>query len=76
MPFKVFFSIFNSGGHCIQRSGTILAILVEGHQKKYFYEIILKSVHYSRRRFHLNVFCFLFLFLTLAAILFSVAERF
>ena len=25
------FSIFSSGGHFVQRSGTILAILVEGH---------------------------------------------
>ena len=27
------FSIFSSGGHFIQRSGTILAILVEGHPR-------------------------------------------
>ena len=27
------FSIFSSDGHYIQRSGTILAILVEGHPK-------------------------------------------
>ena len=32
MSFKGF-SIFSSGGHFIQCSGTILAILVEGHQK-------------------------------------------
>ena len=25
--------MFTSGGHFIQRSGTILAILVEGHQR-------------------------------------------
>ena len=25
------FSIFSSGGHFVQRSGTVLAILVEGH---------------------------------------------
>ena len=31
MPFKTFFSILSSGGHFVQRSGTILAILVEGH---------------------------------------------
>ena len=28
-----FFSIFSFGGHFVQRSGTILAILVEGHPK-------------------------------------------
>ena len=28
--FTIFF-IFSSGGHFVQRSGTILAILVEGH---------------------------------------------
>ena len=27
------FSIFSSGGHFVQRSGTILAILVEGHSR-------------------------------------------
>ena len=27
------FSIFSSDGHFVQRSGTILAILVEGHPK-------------------------------------------
>ena len=32
MSFKGF-SIFSSGGHFVQRSGTILAILVEGHSR-------------------------------------------
>ena len=32
MSFKGF-SIFSSGGHFVQRSGTILTILVEGHQR-------------------------------------------
>ena len=41
-----------------------------GSPKKYFYEIILRLVHWSRRRCHLKVF----LFLALAAILFSGAE--
>ena len=27
------FSILNSGGHFVQRSGTIFAILVEGHSR-------------------------------------------
>ena len=30
---KVFFFIFSSGGHFVQWSGTILATLVEGHQR-------------------------------------------
>ena len=42
MSFKVF-SIFSSGGHFVQQSGTILAILVEGHPRnisvKFFFEI-------------------------------------
>ena len=38
-----------------------------GSPKEPFCEIILKSVHWSRRRGHLKVF----LFLTLAAILFG-----
>ena len=32
MSFKGF-SIFSSGGHFVQRSGTIIAILVEGHPR-------------------------------------------
>ena len=43
-----------------------------GSPKKHFCEIILKLVHWSKRRCHLKVF----LFLALAAILFSGAERF
>ena len=31
MSYKSFFSIFSSSGHFVQPSGTILAILVEGH---------------------------------------------
>ena len=30
---KSFFSILSSGGHFVQRSGTIFAILVEGHSR-------------------------------------------
>ena len=33
MFFVFFFSIFSSGGHFVQPSGTILAILVEGHSR-------------------------------------------
>ena len=43
-----------------------------GSPKEHFCEIILKSVHWSRRRRHLKVF----LFLALESILFSGAERF
>ena len=46
------FSIFSSGGHFVQQSRTILAILVEDH----FCEIILKSAHWPRRRCHLKGF--------------------
>ena len=32
MSFKVFFSsIFSSGGHFVQQSETILALLIDGH---------------------------------------------
>ena len=63
-------SIFSSGGHFVQQSGTTLAFLVEDHPKEHFCEIILKSVHWYMRRSHLKVF----LFFALAAILFSGAE--
>ena len=33
MSFKDFFPVFRSSGHCVQWSGTILAILVEGYPK-------------------------------------------
>ena len=33
MSFKGFFSIFSPGHHFILQSGTILAILVEGHPR-------------------------------------------
>ena len=69
MSFKCV-SIFSSRGHFVQQSGTILAFVVEDHPKEHFCEIILKSVHWSRRRSHLKVF----LFLALASILFSGAE--
>ena len=60
-------SIFSPGAHFAQQSRTILAFLVEDHPKEHFREIILKSVHWSSRRSHFKVF----LFLALAAILFS-----
>ena len=43
------FSIFCSGGHFVQWSGTILAIFSRGSPKEHFYEIILKSGHWRRR---------------------------
>ena len=51
-------SIFSSGGHFVQQSRTILAFL------EHFCEIILKSVHWSRRRCHLKVFLFLALIIS------------
>ena len=33
MSFKGFLFFFRSGSHFVQRSGTILAILVEGHPR-------------------------------------------
>ena len=33
MSFYQFFSIFSSGGHFVQQSRTILAILVRGHPR-------------------------------------------
>ena len=79
MSFKscFFFSILSSSGHFVQRSRTILAILVEGYPKKHFCEIILKSGHWPRRRCHLKLFLFFFLlFLALVAILFSGVKPF
>ena len=65
-------SIFSSGGHFVQRSETILAVLVEGHPRMISVKRILKLVQWSRRRCHLNDF----LFLAVVAILCSGAERF
>ena len=69
MSFKGF-SVLSSGGHFVQRSETILAILVEGSPKEHFCGIFWKSGHWSRRRCHLKVF----IFLALAAILLRVTE--
>ena len=46
------FSIFSSGDHLVQRSGTILAILVEGYPGNVSVKLFLKSVHWSKRRCH------------------------
>ena len=47
------FSIFSTGSHFVQLSGTVLAILVEGHPR-----IILKLGHWSMRICRLKVFLF------------------
>ena len=65
------FSIFSSDGHFVQRSRTILAILIE-EPKEHFCETISKSGHWPRRRCHLKVF----LFLALAVIFFRRVEPF
>ena len=44
------FSIFSSDGHSVQQSGTILAILVEGHPRTICVKLFLKSAHWPRRR--------------------------
>ena len=49
MSFKGF-SIFSSGDHFVQRSRSILAILIEG----YLRNIFVKSGHWPRRRCHLK----------------------
>ena len=43
MSFKCF-SIFSSGGHFVQCSGTILAILVEGHPRNISVELFSQSI--------------------------------
>ena len=53
-----FYFILSSAGHFVQRCRTILVVLVKGHPKKHFCEIILKSDHWSRRRCSLKGFFF------------------
>ena len=62
-------SIFIPGSHLVQRSGTIWAILVEGHPT-------LIPVKFCQNRPSGMSFKGLFLFLALAAILCSGAEPF
>ena len=64
MSFKGF-SIFCSGGHFVQRSGTILAIFGLGSPKKPFCEVILKSNHWPRRTCHLKVVVVVFFYFKL-----------
>ena len=58
MLFKVFY-IVSSGTRFVQRSGFILAILVEGHPRNIAVKIILKSGHRPKKSCHLKVFLFL-----------------
>ena len=53
--------IFSSGGHLVQWSVTILSILVQGHKRKKFCEVILKLIHLLERT---GQFIFLFYFFT------------
>ena len=66
------FSIFSSGGHLVQRSGTIWAILVDSHLRnipvKLFQNLSIDIAE--------EVVKSLFLFIALAAILFYGAELF
>ena len=59
MSFKGFPN-FSSGGHFVQRSETILELLVEGHPRN-FSMIFLKSGPWPSRRGRLKVF-FVFIF--------------
>ena len=40
MSFKGFFSVFSSAGLFVQQTGTILAILVEGHPRNIFVKLL------------------------------------
>ena len=65
------FSIFSSGGHFVQR-GNGFSNFGGQSPKEPSYKIILRSMHWLRKKSRLKVF----LFLALAAILFNGAERF
>ena len=66
------FSIFSSGGHLVQWSGTVWAILVDSHLRnipvKLFQNLSTDLAEEDVKS--------IFLFITLAAILFNVAEFF
>ena len=66
------FSIFSSGGHLVQRSGLVGAILVDSHLRNSPEKLFQKlSTDLAE-----EVFKSLFLFIAVAAILFNVAESF
>ena len=66
------FSIFSSGGHLVQRSGMVSAILVDSHLRN----IPVKLLQNLSTDFAEEVVKCLFLFIALAAILLNVAESF
>ena len=70
-PFKGF-SIFSSGGHLVQRSGLVWAILVDSHLRN----IPVKLFQKLSTNLAEEVVKSLFLFIALAAILFNVVESF
>ena len=70
MTFKGFFLFFLAALCSVERND--FCNFGRGSSKEHFCEIILKSVHWSRRRCHLKIF----IFLALAAILLNGAERF
>ena len=63
----MFFSIFSSGGHFIQLSGTIIAVLVKDDKRNTSVKLLNTSAESLLK---------VFLFLALAAILFSQVEPF
>ena len=66
------FSIFSSGSHVVQQSGTVKAILVDSHLRN----IPVKLFQNLSNDLAEEVFKSLFLFIALAAILFNVAKPF
>ena len=66
------FSIFSSGGHLVQRSGTVWAIFVDSNLGN----IPVKLFQNLSTDLAEEVVKSLFLFIALAAILFNVAELF
>ena len=66
------FSIFSSGGHLVQWSGTVRAILVDSHLRN----IPVKLFQNLSTDLSEEVVKSIFLFIALAAILFNVAEFF
>ena len=65
------FSILSSGGHLVQRSGTVSAILVDSHLRN-----IPVKLFQNLSTNLAEVIKSLFLLIALAAILFNVAESF
>ena len=72
MSFIFFFSIFSSGGHCVQPGGPILAIFVKGYKRN----ISVKYYEIRQLAAKMSLKVFFFLFLALVAIVFSRVEPF